>query len=356
MFGFNFYLSYYWIHWTRPTGPPSALPAGIERSFVQTPHGKIELLCAKPSSSSKASTLQPVVVFAHGGMGCAWVWTPYMLYLAQHGVTSYAVSTRGHGESWHPTFLRMLYMTTKRDLGDDLVAGIKAVQAREGEGEVVLVGHSSGGGLSQFLLNEGDVKVKGLGLLGAVPGTGSYKVYYNWAYFDPWFAIRMIFHGWHSNSPLSHPFLTRRAFFSEEYPEKDLLEFQRHLNRYESFWWPIGMMAPFVNARKLLGNILGWGGRSDRILIMSGTGDKLMTRDVQIEAAETYRSAVSDMVREKKLEADSAPVRRLEGEGGQDDSGQGVRLAWVPGAGHHVQNDVQWEVGAAKLLAWLRQL
>ena len=179
MFDFNFYLSYNWIYWTRPSGPPSTLPAGIERSFIQTPHGPIELLCAKPNSSSSSSKRRittassNVVVFAHGGMGSAWVWTPYMLYLAQHGVTSYAVSTRGHGESWHPAFLRMLYGTTKRDLGDDLVDGIKAVQAREGGGEVVLVGHSSGGGLSQFLVNEGDVKVKGLGLLGAVPGSGS---------------------------------------------------------------------------------------------------------------------------------------------------------------------------------------
>lgn len=167
----------------------------------------------------------------------------------------------------------------------------------------------------------------------------------------------MIFHGWHSNSPLSHPFLTRRAFFSEEYPEDDLLEFQRHLCRYESFWWPIGMLAPFVDARKLLGNILGWNRRSDRILIMAGTRDKLMTRDVQIKAAETYRGAVwAVMMMGKKLEANSAPVKELKGDGGEDNSGQGIRLAWVPGAGHHVQNDVQWKVGAAKLFAWLEQL
>jgi len=117
-----------------------------------------------------------VVVFAHGGMGSAWVWHEYMRYLAANGITSYAVSTRGHGASWHPSFLRMLYATTTRDLADDLVAGVKAVQEREREetgSEVVLVGHSSGGGLSQFIVAEGDVRVKGLGLLGAVPGTGS---------------------------------------------------------------------------------------------------------------------------------------------------------------------------------------
>ena len=61
-------------------------------------------------------------------MGGAWVWAPYMRYLAARGVTSYAVSYRGHGESWCPSFLRMLYGVTIRDLGDDLLAGIRAVR------------------------------------------------------------------------------------------------------------------------------------------------------------------------------------------------------------------------------------
>jgi pimeloyl-ACP methyl ester carboxylesterase len=165
---FNFYLTYKWLYWTRPSGPPAALAEEIHRMFVKTPDGDIELLCARPA---KPTSTTPVV-FAHGGMGSAWVWTPYMQYLAQNGITSYAVSTRGHGESWHPSFLRMLYATTRGMLASDLVAGIKAVEKMEGE-EVVLIGHSSGGGLSQFILNEGKVTVKGLALLGAVPGTGS---------------------------------------------------------------------------------------------------------------------------------------------------------------------------------------
>jgi pimeloyl-ACP methyl ester carboxylesterase len=106
-------------------------------------------------------------------MGSAWVWHEYMRHLASRGITSYAISARGHGASWHPSFLRMLYATTKRDFANDFAAGIKAVQEREGS-EVVLVGHSSGGGLSQFLVGEDNVRVKGLALLGSVPGSGSY--------------------------------------------------------------------------------------------------------------------------------------------------------------------------------------
>ncbi len=66
----------------------------------------------------------------------------------------------------------MVYGTTKRMLADDLVAGIRWAQGREGGEEVVLVGHSSGGGLSQLVLSSQDVRAKGLALVGAVPGFG----------------------------------------------------------------------------------------------------------------------------------------------------------------------------------------
>jgi len=166
---FDIHLSWNYIYWTAPSSPVPLPPKGLDREFIRTPNGPIELLISIPSTRNPDV---PAVIFAHGGMGCAWVWTPYMRFLAARGIASYAVSTRGHGNSWHPSFLRMLYTTTKRDLGDDLVAGIKAVERREDQ-QVVLVGHSSGGGLSQFLLSDGDVKVQGLALLGAVPGTGS---------------------------------------------------------------------------------------------------------------------------------------------------------------------------------------
>jgi pimeloyl-ACP methyl ester carboxylesterase len=77
----------------------------------------------------------------------------------------------------------MVYWTTKRQLADDVVAAIKYVQHLEREKqrdkdgaemvEVVLVGHSSGGGLSQIMLSAGDVKVKGLVLVGSIPCFGS---------------------------------------------------------------------------------------------------------------------------------------------------------------------------------------
>lgn len=49
-------------------------------------------------------------------------------------------------------------------------------------------------------------------------------------------------------------------------------------------------------------------------------------------------------------------IHALLGEGELDNAGHGVELAWVPGAGHHLQNDTTWEIGAQKLQAFLRRL
>ncbi len=144
----------------------------MERFVVETKPGPLEVLYAAPGNGQPARSSP--LFFVHGGMGGAWVWLEYMQYFAQHGIASYAVSLRGHGRSWHPAFFRMVFGTTRRDLVDDLLAGIRWAQDRERGEPVVLVGHSSGGGLSQYILSEGDVRVRALALLGAVPGFGSY--------------------------------------------------------------------------------------------------------------------------------------------------------------------------------------
>uniref|UniRef100_L2GEA8 Alpha beta hydrolase fold protein n=1 Tax=Colletotrichum fructicola (strain Nara gc5) TaxID=1213859 RepID=L2GEA8_COLFN len=311
---FDFRLSYQWLFWTAPTGEPPAAPEGLTRYWVETPSGRIEVLS---NQSETPNTSKTPIVFVHGGMGSAWVWTEYMRYLGKHDIPCYAVSLRGHGNSWHPSYLKMVYFTTRQNLADDAIAVIRWVRERQGS-EVLLVGHSSGGGLSQGILSAQQARVKGVALLGAVPAFGSHGVYANWAMFDPWFAVRMLFHGWHPNSPLSHPFLHDEAF--------------RQGRRHS-----------------------GWG-TSTRILILTGTQDKLMTHGVMQKLAGTFRHAFAQLVGEKKLDAKVDTVNSTGSEGSEDDEGCGVRLAWIHGAGHHLQNDVMWEVGAKKLLDFYEQL
>lgn len=159
----------------------------------------------------------------------------------------------------------------------------------------------------------------------------------------------MMFHLGHPNSPLSHPALTRRVFFSDALSDQYVHNFQTHTNAYESLLWPMGMVRPFVNARNVVQHIAGWG-KGQRILVLAGGGDKLMTLGVMRQLATFYRRAFRTLVSEKKLEADNSIVVPPEGEEGLDNAGDGVRLDIVPGAGHHLQNDAQWKVGAKKLL------
>ncbi|KAK0634957.1 Alpha/Beta hydrolase protein [Bombardia bombarda] len=357
---FDFYLSYKWLHWRRPIDVSlPVLPEGIDRFLVPTPGGNIEILYAKPKaprSSSEASHLSPIF-FVHGGMGGAWVWLEYMSYLSARGIPCFAISLRGHGASWQPSFLRMVYATSKRMLADDLLAGIRWAQEREGGNEVVLVGHSSGGGLSQFVLSNQEVRVKGLALVAAVPGSGSTRVYMNWWFLDPWFTLRMVLHGWHPNSPLSHPALTRRVFFSEKQSDAYVERFQKLICPYESFIWALGMGRPFANPQKLLAQISSTRNTTGQgVLVLCGGADKIMTLPVMETLAGFYRKAYSSLESQKKSDANEHVVEPIPGDGGQDTAGHGVRLCVVPGAGHHLQNDVQWEAGAHKLFEFYEQL
>ncbi|CAP71032.1 uncharacterized protein PODANS_6_4030 [Podospora anserina S mat+] len=354
--------TYRFLHFRRPTLTPSSLPSlpqGIERFFVDTPGGQIEVLHGKPSKQARHGATP--LFFVHGGMGGAWVWLEYLSFFASRGIPCYAVSMRGHGSSWHPSYLRMVYFTTKRMLADDVVAAIKWVQKRHDGREVVYIGHSSGGGLGQYILSAPEfdhVKVKGLVLAGAVPGFGSLGVYINWWRLDPWFSFRMIFHGWHPNSPLSHPVLTRRVFFGEQLPGSYLMKFQQRASRYESFLWPLGMMSRFVKPENLLPRITSWrANKGQGIMVLGGEIDKIMTIPVMEKLANTYRESYTGLVAQKKIEGDDRDgVKKLLGDGGRDTVGQGVRCCYVPGAGHHLQNDVTWEIGAQKLLAFYEQL
>lgn len=186
-------------------------------------------------------------------------------------------------------------------------------------------------------------------------------MYINWWLLDPWFSLRLLFHGWHPNSPLSHPALTKRAFFSDAVSDSYVAQFQKHINAYESFLWPLGMMVPFANAETIIRKITGWDRGGQRILVLAGGRDRLMTMDVMEKLAEFYRRPLRLLLRNKKLdavgdssdqvEAEESSVRR-----GMDTDGDGVRLCVVRSAGHHMQNDAEWEAGAEKLLTFYHQL
>ena len=164
------YLKSYWtLRWTQqPQYHP--LPPNITRSFVKTPAGDIELLTAEPVTRDPSAA---PIFFVHGGNGHASVWLEWMTHLSEtYGARTYAYSVRNHGASFAVPYLRMVWFTSLDDLADDLTASIKEATAREGQ-EPLVVAHSSGGGLSQYIISNGRVKVRGLSLVGAVPHFGN---------------------------------------------------------------------------------------------------------------------------------------------------------------------------------------
>ena len=74
------------------------------------------------------------------------------------------------------------------------------------------------------------------------------------------------------------------------------------------------------------------------------------------QLAAFYRTAYSQLISEKKIEAEDNDIRKTAGRLRLDDAGHGTQFNVVPVAGHHLQNDVQWEDGAKRLLDFYNQL
>jgi hypothetical protein len=147
--------------------------------------------------------------------------------------------------------------------------------------------------------------------------------------------------------------LVKQAFFSPEYPTSKVVEFEKIMPKYESFLWPNGMMLPFVNFKNVLMRISGWGtGNSERVLVLAGEKDRLVSLDITQREAREYRDALKGLVQAKMLEVTVDGVS----EEGLESTGCGVQYRVVEGVGHHFQNDSMWEEGAEKLLRFYQHL
>ncbi|PWW77671.1 alpha/beta-hydrolase [Tuber magnatum] len=302
------------LSWSPSTAPPAALPEGVrERVFVRPRVGCFE---------------------------SALDFTNYLQFFSSRGYPCYAPSLRGHGASYQLGFWSM-YWTSKHALALDVALVIAHIRSKHSKNAVIM-GHSSGGGLAQYILDRDMEKLGGLVTLAAVPGFGSMGVYLNWIRFDPWFLIRIYCkHFGHPRSPLSSTALVHNAFFSRAFPLQEVRELERTMPEYESMRWTVSMMTKFVSAERVIGNILPTlkGGR--RVLVVAGGEDKLMNGVIMQRLAAWYRVAWESI--------------RGKGEQGVEEeaSAEVVRYGVVEGSGHHVMKDCMWEVGAEMVLEWL---
>jgi pimeloyl-ACP methyl ester carboxylesterase len=325
------------------------LPDHVQREYVPTPGGPIELIVSQTKSTSLK---RAPVLFVHGGFGHASVWLEWMTYLStRYDARLYAVSVRNHGASHScRSWWQMVYQTTLDDICSDIVAAINEIERREGVAPI-LVTHSAGGATVQYILANGMVTTPALALTGAVPHYGFLAPLWNWLSRLDWFMfVRGTLMLQHPRSSLCTTTLVQNAFFGPDYPREKVKEFEKWMAPYEAMRWPSGLMGSwksgrnvFLDPQDILRHVVPNKPPSDRILIMMGTEDKLMQGTQERSVAE-YAEAM------KKLRGGESPgLKELEAH-------HGVRLVEIKGAGHHLQNDVQWEDGANALLLWLNQL
>ena len=102
----------------------------------------LEMIACHPDRPARGA---PPLVFVHGAFAAAWVWAErYMPRVAAAGYTSYALSLRGHGESFGGEHVDHHSI---RDYVDDLSRIVEEI------GETpVLIGHSMGGFVVQKYL------------------------------------------------------------------------------------------------------------------------------------------------------------------------------------------------------------
>jgi non-heme chloroperoxidase len=103
----------------------------------------------------------PVVTFSHGWPLNSDMWDGQMLFLAQNGFRAVAHDRRGHGRSTQASSGNDM-----NGYADDLAAVIEALDLKD----VVLVGHSTGGGeVTRYVGRHGSKRVTKVVLIAAVP-------------------------------------------------------------------------------------------------------------------------------------------------------------------------------------------
>lgn len=188
-------------------------------------------------------------------------------------------------------------------------------------------------------------------------------MYANWARHDPWFLVRSLFHLQHPNSPLSSIKLVHGAFFCPQFPLSAVREFARWMPAYESMGWPMGMggsfwgwwrgCAKWLEPRDILLNVSSARevDGKDSVCVVVGEKDMMLRGTIWDQQVAELRDGLSQL--RDGHGAKAAPQEEIEG--AEVRSEGGVRLIVVQGAGHHLQNDLQRDVGAEALLRFAKQ-
>ncbi len=176
---------------------------------------KLEIISKYPSAQANQTPL----LFIHGMLHAAWCWEVHFLdYFAQHGYAAYAVNLRGHGNSAGRENLRW---TRIADYVEDVANAVQQLPSPP-----ILIGHSMGGFIIQKYLE--DHIAPAAVLLSSPSPAGLFPAALKNARRHPltFARVNLTLSLW----PLvATPQLAREAFFAEDLPDEQLLEYWKQM-------------------------------------------------------------------------------------------------------------------------------
>jgi pimeloyl-ACP methyl ester carboxylesterase len=242
----------------------------------------LEVVSKKPKGPSE----KPPILFVHGAWHGAWCWNKYFLpYFAEKGFDAYALSFRGHGNSYSPESFRGMGIS-------DYVADVTTVIGRLPELPII-VGHSMGGLVTQKYLEENTLPAAVL--LAPVPVTGVLGTTLRIASRHPiaFLKANLTLSLYHVVGSLD---LAREAFFSKDMEQSLVKEYFRQLQD-ESYRAFLDMMFfKLPKPEKVATDLLILGAENDTIFTM----DELKQTAAEYDTyPEFFKGMAHDMMLEK---------------------------------------------------------
>ncbi len=258
---------------------------------------KLEIISRYPSAQEARTPL----LFVHGMLHGAWCWDVHFLdYFAQHGFAAHAVNLRGHGNSEGREHLRW---TRIADYVEDVANAVRQLPSPP-----VLIAHSMGGSVLQKYLE--DHTAPGAVLLSSPSPSGLLPTALRIARRHPLvFAQASLTF---SLLPvIAAPHLVREAFFSEDLPHEQLVEYWKRMedDSYMAFLDMVALDLP--KPEKVKTPLLVLGAARDNML---GPGEINAT-------ARAYNT----------------------------------RCEIIPDVAHNSMLELKWQLAADRILVWLEK-
>ena len=213
---------------------------------------KLEMISKYPATVPYPTPL----LFVHGTLHTAACWDVHFLdYFAQHGYAAHALNLRGHGNSYGREKLRW---TRIADFVEDVANTVQQLPSAP-----ILIGHSMGGFIIQKYLEYHDAPAAVL--LSSASPAGLLPTAIRTARRQPWAFAKV-------NLTLSllpliaTPELVGEAFFSNDLPDEQLLEFWKQMQD-DSFMAFLDMVAlDLPKPEKVKTPLLVLGGARDNMI------------------------------------------------------------------------------------------